>query len=62
VKIPLAGRIAAVAEVFDALTSDRPYRSVLSDVEALETISGDTGFDRSVVAALANLVCAGVAA
>jgi HD-GYP domain-containing protein (c-di-GMP phosphodiesterase class II) len=47
--------------VFDALTSDRPYRGALSDVEALETIAGDAGFDWSVVAALANLVCAGVA-
>ena len=25
-KIPLAGRIAAIADVFDALTSKRPYR------------------------------------
>ena len=29
-EIPLAGRIVAVADVFDALTSDRPYRPRLS--------------------------------
>ncbi len=28
--IPLSGRICAVADVFDALTSDRPYRDALS--------------------------------
>jgi response regulator RpfG family c-di-GMP phosphodiesterase len=34
-EIPLAGRIAAVADVFDALTSRRGYRSALSVQEAL---------------------------
>jgi HD-GYP domain-containing protein (c-di-GMP phosphodiesterase class II) len=34
-RIPLAGRIAAVADVFDALTHDRPYRPALCIDEAL---------------------------
>ncbi|HVS00199.1 MAG TPA: HD domain-containing phosphohydrolase [Thermoanaerobaculia bacterium] len=34
--IPLWGRICALADVFDALTSDRPYRAALSTEETLE--------------------------
>lgn len=34
--IPLEGRIAAVADVFDALTSDRPYRVARPTDEAVE--------------------------
>jgi putative two-component system response regulator len=36
--IPLAGRIVAVADVFDALTSDRVYRPALSVAEALDIL------------------------
>ena len=32
--IPLVGRIAAVADAFDALTSDRVYRPALAHAEA----------------------------
>ena len=35
-EIPLDGQIAAVADVFDALTSDRPYRSAFSVTKATE--------------------------
>ncbi|MDR7598192.1 MAG: HD domain-containing phosphohydrolase, partial [Armatimonadota bacterium] len=34
-EIPLAARIFAVVDVFDALTSDRPYRKAWSREEAL---------------------------
>ena len=37
-EIPLIGRILAVADTFDALTSERPYRNGLSDKAALEEI------------------------
>nr|WP_321398282.1 response regulator [uncultured Desulfobacter sp.] len=37
--IPLIGRIIAVADVFDALTSDRPYRDGMPMDEALQIIS-----------------------
>jgi HD-GYP domain-containing protein (c-di-GMP phosphodiesterase class II) len=37
--IPLAGRIVAVADVFDALTSDRVYRPAMSVPDALEILS-----------------------
>ncbi|MFO7980692.1 MAG: HD domain-containing protein [Candidatus Aminicenantes bacterium] len=36
--IPLTAAIASLADVFDALTSDRPYRSCRSQKEALQTI------------------------
>jgi putative nucleotidyltransferase with HDIG domain len=51
--IPLQVRILSVADVFDALTSDRPYRAAMSIVEAMELITGEAGrqFDPAVVAA-----------
>lgn len=53
-EISLAGRIVAVADVFDALTSDRPYRQALPAEEAFEYLSRgiDTAFDRQCVEAL----------
>ena len=36
--IPLPGRICAVADIFDALTNDRPYRQAFSNKEALEML------------------------
>lgn len=53
-EIPLEGRIAAVADVFDALVSDRPYRSAMTTAEALAVIHAGSGthFDPAVVAAL----------
>ncbi|MGH2934679.1 MAG: HD domain-containing phosphohydrolase [Gaiellaceae bacterium] len=55
--IPLAGRIVAVADVFDALTSDRPYRSAMSEADALEYLRDESSssFDPDVVDALVRL-------
>jgi HD-GYP domain-containing protein (c-di-GMP phosphodiesterase class II) len=41
--IPLVGRIIAVADVFDALISDRPYRDGMPMEEALQIISEGIG-------------------
>jgi len=41
--IPLFGRIIAVADVFHALTSDRPYRDGMSKEKALQIISEGVG-------------------
>jgi len=51
--IPLAARILALADAFDAMTSDRPYRSAMSREEALAEIKRCTGtqFDPVVVTA-----------
>ena len=50
-EIPLEGRIVAVADVFDALSSDRPYRPRLSLDEARTWILEGSGkaFDPKVV-------------
>ncbi len=49
--IPLEGRIASVADVFDALTSERVYRPAFSLEEALETMKDGraTHFDPSIL-------------
>ncbi len=51
--IPLIGRIIAVCDVFDALTSNRPYRKPWSVAEAEEYILGASGthFDFDVTSA-----------
>ncbi len=51
-EIPLAARIFAVVDVYDALTSDRPYRAAWSVEDALEYIREQAGkqFDPRVVA------------
>jgi putative two-component system response regulator len=60
--IPLEARIAAAADAFDAMTSDRPYRpdglSVSEAIEDLVRCSG-TQFDPEVIAALVRAVNAG---
>jgi putative two-component system response regulator len=49
--IAIEARIAAVADVFDALTSDRPYRSRFSLEEAKQNVADGSGtaFDPAVV-------------
>ncbi len=50
-QIPLFARIASVADYFDALTSDRPYRKGLSFNEAINDIKKNSGkvFDKEIV-------------
>lgn len=52
-KIPLFGRIISIADVYDALTSVRPYRYPSSPPEAIEYIMGACGnmFDVDIVEA-----------
>ncbi|GFK92922.1 Cyclic di-GMP phosphodiesterase response regulator RpfG [Fundidesulfovibrio magnetotacticus] len=56
--IPVGARIVAVADVYDALISDRVYRPRFPRREALEIISGGggTAFDPDVVAAFQRIV------
>ena len=51
VEIPIAGRITAIADVFDALTSKRPYKEAFSVEESLVIIKKGRGrqFDPDVV-------------
>ena len=50
-QIPLAARIFALADVWDALTSDRPYRNAWPNEKALEYLKSEAGkrFDPAVV-------------
>ncbi len=50
-EIPFFGRICAIADVFDALTSDRPYRrrGTLEEAMAALTEGSGTGFDPNLV-------------
>jgi HD-GYP domain-containing protein (c-di-GMP phosphodiesterase class II) len=50
-QIPLVARLFAVVDVFDALTSDRPYRSAWSHLQAIEYLRERSGqlFDPQVV-------------
>jgi putative two-component system response regulator len=52
-QIPLLARIAAVADVFDALTSERPYKQAWSPKQAAEHIRQNSGkhFDPACVSA-----------
>ncbi len=51
--IPLAARVLAVADSFEAMTSDRPYRKALSDEQAVDELvrCSGTQFDPGVVEA-----------
>lgn len=55
--IPIAGRIVAVADAFDALTNDRPYRRALSVHDGIQEIVAHRGtqFDAMVVDALERI-------
>ncbi|MBU2611765.1 MAG: PAS domain S-box protein [Chloroflexi bacterium] len=56
-QIPLAARIFAVIDVYDALTSDRPYRKAWPREKTLEHIKTNSGthFDPKMVEAFINL-------
>ncbi|KAF0220718.1 MAG: metal dependent [Geobacteraceae bacterium] len=56
--IPLEARIMAVADAFDAMTSERPYRSAMLMREALEELYSNAGgqFDPRVVEAFLNVL------
>jgi putative two-component system response regulator len=56
-EIPIAGRIAAIADVFDALTHERPYKQAWTVEKALGEIMDQAGrqFDPGVVDAFAAL-------
>ncbi len=56
--IPLSARIFAVVDVYDALTSDRPYRPAWTKEKALDYIQSNAGkhFDPEVVEAFFKLL------
>jgi HD-GYP domain-containing protein (c-di-GMP phosphodiesterase class II) len=50
-EIPLSARIFSIVDVYDALTSDRPYRKAWTHMQALEYIQDQSGkhFDPRLV-------------
>jgi putative two-component system response regulator len=56
--IPLAGRIVSVADVYDALISQRPYKKAWTQPEAIAEIQRQSGrqFDPRVVEAFLSVV------
>jgi HD-GYP domain-containing protein (c-di-GMP phosphodiesterase class II) len=56
--IPVGARIMAIADTYDAMTSDRPYRRAMLPVEAFDEIKGLAGsqFEPAVVRAFVEAV------
>lgn len=56
-EIPLLARVVAVADVWDAITSKRPYRNAMSNSQAIRLIKSESGshFDPEVVDAFLKL-------
>jgi len=61
-EIPLGSRIVFVADAFDALTTDRPYRKGKTRAEAIGILAANAGsqFDPKVVEALTKMLGADV--
>jgi putative nucleotidyltransferase with HDIG domain len=57
-EIPLEARIFAIVDVWDAITSDRPYRNSMSKEEAIQTIRNGNGtqFDPKLVDVFLKIV------
>lgn len=58
-EVPVVARIMAVADIYDALVTDRPYRSGLSSEDALAILrqeADEAKLDRRVVASLVDLM------
>lgn len=60
-EIPVEGRVLAVADAYDAMTSDRPYRPALTREAAVDEVRrcAGTQFDPEVVAAFVAVVESG---
>jgi len=57
-QIPLSARLFAVVDVFDAITSDRPYRSAWTKEKALDYLRDQSGkhFDPKVVVEFMKII------
>ena len=57
-QIPLAARVFAIADVWDAITSDRPYRPAWPKAKALQYMQGQSAkhFDPPLVEAFLKMI------
>jgi ribonuclease P protein subunit RPR2 len=60
-EIPLAARVFSVADAYESMTSPRPYRAAMSQVDALQIIKARSGelFDPEAVGALMTITVDG---
>jgi HD-GYP domain-containing protein (c-di-GMP phosphodiesterase class II) len=60
-EIPLMARIIAVADTFDAMTTNRPYQSAMEQDYAIERIRSLAGskFDPRIVSAIEAAIASG---
>lgn len=56
--IPIEARLISVADAYDAMTSDRPYRTTLGHLQAMEQLDAGAGsqFDPAVVEATKSVL------
>ena len=59
--IPMGARIITIVDAYDAMTTDRPYRSALSDEEALRRLRAGRGtqFDPELLDVFLELIVSG---
>lgn len=57
-QIPFAARIFAIADVYDALTSNRPYLPAMSESDVIRYLQEQSGihFDPQVIAAFLKMI------
>jgi len=57
-EIPIEARIMAVADAFDAMLSERPYRKALGKEKAIEELNKNSGtqFDPEVVKVFLRII------
>jgi len=57
-EIPIGARVIAVADAFDAMTTDRPYRSALTKKDAINRLKENAGtqFDPKIVKAFLKII------
>ena len=61
-ELPLAARLLIVADIFEALTADRPYRAAMPRIDALELMQREVGTKLCPVAfAALSISCMSVA-
>ena len=56
-RIPLASRIIAVCDSYNAMTSDRPYRRAMSHADALAELHVNAGWQFDPVVVLGAIEC-----